>query len=590
MGFVAVSGRGDDIRIRPGRIRDKRTPGRKAKSFVGQVMRAAKKAGHTGHRFRSSGGRATRSTFGRGRFVKVSRGLARTQRRVIVNARIVRHRGQSFRSAPLAKHIDYLKREGVTRDGRDAAMFDKDQDVADDRAFAAGTEDDRHHFRFIVSPEDAAQMEDLRGFTRNLMSQAERDLGTELDWVAVEHWNTENPHVHVLVRGKADDGKDLVIARDYISSGLRGRAEQLVELELGPRSEKEIAAGLDKEVQAERWTGLDRALRSLADDNGGVADLRPGSPEPQDPELRRRLVGRAQTLERLGVAEKLAPAVWTMKPGAEQTLRDLATRGDIIKTMHRAMGSGGDRPLADFAIQAEPGEPILGRLIDRGLHDELKGEAYAVIDGVDGRVHHLRFSDLDMTGDTPVGGIVETRSWAAREGGRPRLSLVGRSDLTLEAQVMADGATWLDRLQLARERAPLSAGGFGAEVSAALERRVDHLEADDLAARRGGRVSFSRDLLKTLRERELTAAAQKLEAETGLKRQKSGDGETVAGVYRRRLDLASGRFAMLDNGLGFELVPWKPQLEKHLGQSVTGTMTPGGSVDWSLGRKRGLSI
>ena len=590
MGLFAVSGRDNDIRVRPGRIRDRGTPGRKAKSFVGQVMRAAKKAGHTGHRFRSSGGRAGRSTFGRGRFVNVSRGLARTQRRVIVNARIVRNRGQKFRSAPLAKHIDYLKRDGVTKNGRDAAMFDKEHDTADDRAFAAGTEDDRHHFRFIVSPEDAAQMEDLRGFTRDLMSQAERDLGTELDWVAVEHWNTDNPHVHVLVRGRGDDGKDLVIARDYISSGLRGRAEQLVELELGPRSEKEIAAGLDKEVQAERWTGLDRALRSLGDDNGGVADMRPGSPEPRDPDLRRRLIGRAQTLERLGVAEKLAPAVWTMKPGAEQTLRDLATRGDIIKAMHRAMGSGAERPLADFAIQAEPAEPILGRLVDRGLHDELKGEAYAVIDGVDGRVHHLRFSDLDMTGDTPVGGIVETRSWTSQEGGRPRLSLVGRSDFTLDAQVSADGATWLDRLQFARERAPLSQAGFGAEVSAALERRIDHLEAEGLATRQGDRVSFSRDLLKTLRERDLAAAAAKLESETGLKRQKSGDGETVAGVYRQRLDLASGRFAMIDDGLGFSLVPWTPQLERHLGQTVTGTMTPGGGVDWSLGRKRGLTI
>ena len=590
MGLFTMSGRDNDIRVRPGRIRDKGTPGRKAKSFVGQVMRAAKKAGHIGHRFRSSGGRAGRSTFGRGRFVKVSRGLARTQRRVIVNARIVRHRGQSFRSAPLAKHIDYLKREGVTRDGRDATMFDRNGDAADERAFASTCEDDRHHFRFIVSPEDAGSMEDVRAFTRDLMAQAERDLGTELDWIAVDHWNTDNPHIHVLVRGKADDGKDLVISRDYISRGFRARAEQLVTLELGPRTEQEIATSLDAEVKAERWTGLDKALRGLADDNAGVADLRPGSPEPRDPEMRRRLIGRAQTLERLGVAEKLAPAVWTLKPGAEDTLRELAIRGDIIKTMHRAMGAGAERPLADFAIQAEPSEPILGRLVDRGLYDELKGEAYAVIDGVDGRIHHLRFSDLERTGDTPVGGIVETRSWTSREGGRMHLSLVGRSDLSLEAQVTADGATWLDRLQLARDRAPLSAGGFGAEVSAALERRIGHLEAEGLATRRGGRVSFSRDLLKTLRERDLAAASAKLEAETGLKRQKSGDGETVAGVYRQRVDLASGRFAMLDNGLGFELVPWKPQLEKHLGQTVTGTITPGGGIDWSLGRKRGLSV
>lgn len=581
--------RENDLRIRPGKIRDRAPAGRKAKSFVGQVMRAAKKAGHTGYRFNGARLSTAGSTFGRGRFAASVRRLGRTDRRVVVKARIVRHRGARYRSAPLAKHIAYLKRDGVTRDGRDASMLDREGDAADERAFASACEDDRHHFRFIVSPEDAGSMENIRAFTRDLMDQAERDLGTRLDWIAVDHWNTDNPHIHVLVRGKADDGKDLVISRDYISRGFRARAEELVTLELGPRTAREIAAGLDAEMKAERWTHLDKALRSLVDDNAGVADLRPGSPEPKDPDLRRRLIGRAQTLERLGVAEKLAPAVWTLKPGAEDTLRDLAMRRDIIKTMHRAMG-GSERPLTDFAIEAEPSAPILGRLVDRGLHDELKGEAYAVIDGVDGRVHHLRFSDLEATGDTPAGGIVETRSWTPREGGRPRLSLVGRSDLSLEAQTTADGATWLDRLQLARERAPLSESGFGAEVRTALERRIDHLETDGLATRRGGHVSFTRDLLKTLRERELATAAAKLEAETGLKRQKTGEGDTLAGLYRQRLDLASGRFAMLDNGLGFELVPWKPQLEKHLGQTVTGAVTPDGGVDWSLGRKRRLTI
>jgi type IV secretory pathway VirD2 relaxase len=109
-------------------------------------------------------------------------------------------------------------------------MFGPENDPVDERGCAARCEDDRHHFRFIVSPEDAGQMQDLRAFTRDLMGQAARDLGTEPDWVAVDHWNTDNPHVHVLVRGKDDDGKDLVIARDYIGRGLRVRAEELVGL------------------------------------------------------------------------------------------------------------------------------------------------------------------------------------------------------------------------------------------------------------------------------------------------------------------------------------------------------------------------
>lgn len=91
-----MSGRDNDMRIRPGRIRDRGTRGRKAQSFVGQVMRAAKKAGHTGYRFSGPKHHGSNSRFGRGRFVGVARGLSRTQRRVVVKARVVRHRGTRF--------------------------------------------------------------------------------------------------------------------------------------------------------------------------------------------------------------------------------------------------------------------------------------------------------------------------------------------------------------------------------------------------------------------------------------------------------------------------------------------------------------
>jgi hypothetical protein len=206
--------RDDDLHVRPGRIRHGNQGARRPKTFVGEVMRAAKKAGHRGNTFGRSGGAAGRSTFGRGRQAALSLSARPRGRRVVIMARIVRHQGSKFRSAPLSKHVTYLKREGVTRDGVDARMFDARSDDADSRAFAERCEGDRHHFRFTVSPEDAADMADLRAFTRELMADAGRDLGTGLEWVAVDHWNTDNPHIHVLVRGRADDGADLVISRD----------------------------------------------------------------------------------------------------------------------------------------------------------------------------------------------------------------------------------------------------------------------------------------------------------------------------------------------------------------------------------------
>jgi len=583
-----MSARIDELRVRPGRVRDGGRGGGKPQSFVGQVMRAARKAGHTGPGI-GGGPRGRSASFGRGRAAAAALALRSPQRRVVIKARVVRQRGTRFTSAPLAKHLDYLQRDGVTRDGQDARMFDARGDQADVSAFAERCDGDRHHFRFSVSPEDAPELTDLRGFTHDLMARAERDLGTKLDWVAVDHWNTDQPHVHILARGVGDDGRDLVISREYISRGLRGRAEELVGVELGPRSERAIRSSLEREVGAERWTGLDRALRSLADEGGGVVDLRPGVPAA-DPELRRLMIGRAQTLERLGLAEVVSPAMWTLKPDAETTLRALGDRGDVVRTMHRALSRGGREPdVGGFAIHGEAAPPVLGRLADRGLHDELKGSAYIVIEGIDGRSHHLRFGSLEATGDAAIGSVVEARPFEGSDGAR-RISLAVRSDLSLPAQVTATGATWLDRTLLAREPAPLAGSGFGSEVREALERRTEHLAAQGLAQRQGSRMIFARDLLNTLRDRELDATAKRITSDTGLPRHASAEGNSVTGVYRQRVQLASGRFAMIDNGLGFELVPWKPALEKELGRQVAGVVLPGGGVDWTFGRKRGLGI
>jgi hypothetical protein len=302
------------------------------------------------------------------------------------------------------------------------------------------------------------------------------------------------------------------------------------------------------------------------------------------------MVGRAAKLERLGLAEQVAPGCWTLKPGIEGTLRDLSVRGDIIKTMHRAItGAGREPDLMGFALHGDQAaDPVQGRLVARGLHDELRGTAYAVIDGVDGRTHHLIFSDIEVTGDAKSGAVVEMRTYEDGQG-RQRSSLATRSDLTIEAQVAAPGATWIDRQLLAKE-ATLSGSGFGAEVREAMDRRLEHLAGEGLVHRQGQRVIFARDMLSTLRERDLTAAAARLSAEAGLTYRPSVEGEHIAGVYRQRLTLSSGRFAMIDNGLGFQLVPWRPALEQQLGRQVSGVMASRGNVDWSFGRKRGLGL
>ncbi len=575
----------DDFRIRPGRIRSTRA--QQARPFIAQALAAAQKAGGAVSR-KGKIGPGNRSRFGRGQraAVQANRLLTARSRGAVVKARVVRQGG---RNAPLATHLNYLRRDGVTKDGEKARLFGPGGDDADPKAFTERCEDDRHHFRFIVSPDDGVEMSDLKGFTRELVGQMEKDLATRLDWVAVDHWNTEHPHVHLIVRGVRDDGENLVISRDYIKEGMRDRARDLITQELGPRSDLDIRRTLERQVDAERWTNLDRQLARDAY-RTGVVDLAPRADRQPD-EFHAEKVGRLRKLETLGLADQVGPGQWAIADNAEATLRELGERGDIIKRMHRALTDRGiERGAASYVLAGESlNDPVVGRLVERGLDDELKGSAYAVVDGIDGRSHHIKLPDLDAAGDSAPGSIVELRKFDDARGQR-RVALAVRSDLDISAQVTANGATWLDRQAIAREPVALGGGGFGAEVRDAMDRRAEHLLGQGLAERQGRSVIFARNLIDNLRQREVEALGEKLALQTGRPFSKAGTGDYVAGTYRQRFALASGRFAMIDDGLGFQLVPWSPSLEKHIGQHVSGVSRGAGSVDWSFGRKHGLGL
>jgi hypothetical protein len=247
------------------------------------------------------------------------------------------------------------------------------------------------------------------------------------------------------------------------------------------------------------------------------------------------------------------------------------TRDDDLRTRPGRIRSRGGRSRPFLARALAAAEPV--GAVDHGI----------------GRTHHIRLPDLEAASDAVPGAIVELRRYDDAPG-RSRIALALRSDLGLEDQVTAPGATWLDRQLVAPEPLPLGEGGFGAEVRQAVEARADHLIGEGLARRQGQRLVLARDLLDTLRRRELEAAAEKLSADTGLPYRPAAAGQPVAGTYRRRIDLASGRFAMIDDGLGFALVPWSPSMERHLQREVSGIVRADGGIAWSFGRRRGLGL
>jgi type IV secretory pathway VirD2 relaxase len=260
----------------------------------------------------------------------------------------------------------------------------------------------------------------------------------------------------VIVRGRTDGNKDLVISRDYIREGMRVRAQQLLTLELGPRSDREIRHSLETQVGAERWARLDRMLARDAAAHGSVVDLRPERGQSQE-NFHGIKIGRMRKLEALGLARPLGPAKWSLSENAEDVLRELGERNDIIKRIHRGLTEKGwERDASDFVLHGETESiPVIGRLIARGLDDELKASVYVVIDGVDCRAHHIRLPHLDAAGDSASGSIVELRGFED-VAGRPKFAIAVRSDLAIETQVAARGATWLDRQLVAKEPIALS--------------------------------------------------------------------------------------------------------------------------------------
>lgn len=313
-------------------------------------------------------------------------------RRVVVKARIVKLGPKKLAGA--AAHLTYLQRDGTTREGERGQLYGPGDQPADGKAFLARGSGDRHQFRFIVASEDGAEYEDLKPLVRRWVAAVEQDLGTRLDWVAVDHFNTGHPHSHVIVRGKDDQGKDLVIARNYMAHGLRARAAQLVDLDLGPRSPEELRRAALREIEQERLTPTDRRLLRAVGEDGLV---RSSHPDPVEQSLR---AGRLKMLERMALATERPRGSWRLDDDLENTLRRMGERGDIIRTMQREMRERApERPAADHVIY-EPGQAttsLVGRVIARGLADEHADRHYLLVDGVDGLSRYVDIG-LDTTG------------------------------------------------------------------------------------------------------------------------------------------------------------------------------------------------
>ena len=394
-----------------------------------------------------------------------------------------------------ARHLNYLEREGVERDGTPGRLYDAHGTV--ERAgFAQPLPGEKRQFRFVVSPEDARQV-DLRTFAGQLVGQMEEDLGRPLLWAAVNHHDTEHPHVHLIVRGVDSNGKEVRIPQRYIKQDMRARAQQLLNRELGLRGPADIAIQRQREIEQERFTSLDRIIEGLAGPDAGVeakglAGLRG--------QLRGAVLARLATLARLGMATPGRHGAWQMATGWREDLLQLGLRDDIIKRLHRV--APGDQARYRILEPSHLTAPIEGVIRGRGLHDELTGELFAAVATTSGETHYVRL-DQQAAGFLGDGDVVRisqtTEPWI-----KPTDQVLAR--IAERTGGIYDPAAHLRELEAGKSKAVAPRDLVEGNV-----RRLERLSRYGLVARlKDGTWRVPPDLLQQLQAREASHPRHRL--------------------------------------------------------------------------------
>ncbi len=399
-----------DFEPKLGRIRS--GGGKSTPRFFTQAKLAALKAS-PGYRVGSkSGFKGSRSArgFGAAAIMKLRGGAsAGYGRRVVVKFSIKKMGPKGAAAIGAAgAHMRYIQRDGVDREGAPGALYDRERDTTDGKDFLDRSGHDRHQFRIIVSPEDGLELAedtgDLKNFTRDFMGEIERDLGTRLDWVAVDHFNTAFPHTHIVLRGREESGKDLVIAPDYIAEGMRARASEVASLHLGPRRDIDIAAARRMEVGRDRFTSIDRDL--IAQQVDGAVKFA-ATRTSRDRFNRSIRLQRLSRLDEMGLASRDRRGVWRLDDRLEETLRAMGRKGDIIRSMQAALGERGDwRRFRMLDPDVERQSPLIGRIAAKLYDDSHERVRAFVVDGIDGHQWHVELgrghADLNLREGTII--------------------------------------------------------------------------------------------------------------------------------------------------------------------------------------------
>jgi hypothetical protein len=300
--------------------------------------------------------------------------------------------------------VDYMGKEGKGEDGKTPEIFAENGKDLNDALRQDYAEEERF-YKIILSPENAGQL-DMKRYTQDFMKNLEASEGREFKWAAAVHYDTEHPHAHILIRGLDEDGKDVSFSRDTIKFGMRGQASRLATMELGSRTEQEIARQKQKDLSAARVTQYDKTIRERLDEKSRV--------KPTDRNMKTRL----EYLSHIGLAEKGRYGSFTVDEKFDTKLKYLQRENDILKTVY-----GKDAKLQDkdFTVYRK-GWTVDGVIVRKDLENEMTEKPYALVQDKKGKKYYISSNDLKeyKTGEKIHIAAAEKDGKTVTEISRPR--------------------------------------------------------------------------------------------------------------------------------------------------------------------------
>ena len=297
-------------------------------------------------------------------------------------------------------HGRYVARDSATKEGQaENAGFDAHTDRIDlsktlDDWQRAG---DERMWKFIISPEFGERV-DLRKLTRELMTRIAQNLGTELEWAAAAHHNTEHPHVHVALRGVGGKREVLRLDRDYVKHGIRAVAEDLCTRQLGYRTERDAEVAASREVNEARYTSLDRDIARAKDQEGFTASAFQFRTSPDSSKLRsprQQLISeRLTVLQTMGLTSSVGLNAWQVRGDFETVLRAMQRASDRQKMLHAQGVVLSDERLPLVALDQMKFTSVEGRVLVHGEEETGRdaGRNYLLLEGTDARVHYILYT------------------------------------------------------------------------------------------------------------------------------------------------------------------------------------------------------